>query len=481
MSPQWHPISDYETPPEALADKELYALAAVWKEQRSRLSGLAEFTERLNREWAIETGLIERLYALDRGVAELLIERGLNAALIPHRSAVDAAQTVAMIGDQKEAIESVFSFVKQHRSLSTGYVKELHGLFTRHQPFTQGRDQFVNTVQIPLDPGAYKRQSNNPTRPDGTLHQYCPPVHVAAEMDRLIALHRNHQDNNVAPEVKAAWLHHRFVQIHPFIDGNGRVARALATLVFIRAGWLPLVVRDNRRGDYISALEKADGGDLKPLVVFFSALQRQEFVKALSIARDVERSARVDTRIKAIGRRLAKRQDALEQEWAAALSSARRLHRFARDRLSEVQALLQDLPLESEFTFFVDDADDGAERNHYFRRQIVSTAKELRYYANTSHYRSWVRLVFRDGSQSTILVAFHCVGHEFRGVIGGSATWFRRVPIGDDEVETEGEAPICDEVFQINYKEDVSEVERRFEDWLESTIERGLALWESTL
>ena len=107
MSPQWQPISDYETPPEALADKELYALAAVWKEQRSRLAGLAEFTERLNREWAIETGLIERLYALDRGVTELLIERGLNAALIPHRSATDAAQTVAMIGDQKEAIDSV--------------------------------------------------------------------------------------------------------------------------------------------------------------------------------------------------------------------------------------------------------------------------------------------------------------------------------------------------------------------------------------
>ena len=481
MSPQWQPISDYEISPEVLADRELFALAAVWKEQRSRLSGLAEFTERLNREWAIETGLIERLYALDRGVTELLIERGLNAALIPHRSAVDAAQTVAMIGDQKEAIENVFSFVKQHRALSTSYIKELHGLFTRNQPFTQGRDQFGHQVPISVQPGAYKQQPNNPTRPDGTLHCYCPPVHVDAEMDRLIDLHGGHQKQDVAPEVEAAWLHHRFVQIHPFVDGNGRVARALATLVFIRAGWLPLVVRDNRRGDYIKALEQADDGDLKPLVIFFSALQRQEFVNALSIAREVEKSTRVDSRIKAIGHRLAKRRDALEQEWAAALSSARRLHQFARGRLNEVQALLQCLPLDSDFTFFVDDAEDGAERSHYFRRQIVSTARELRYYANTSHYRSWVRLVVRDGSQSTILIAFHCVGHEFRGVLVSSATWFRRVPIGDDEVETEGEAPICGEVFQINYKEDASEVERRFEDWLESTIERGLALWESIL
>ena len=45
-------------------------------------------------------------------------------------------------------------------------------------------------------------------------------------------LHRNHHD--VAPEVEAAWLHHRFTQIHPFQDGNGRIARALATLIFVK-------------------------------------------------------------------------------------------------------------------------------------------------------------------------------------------------------------------------------------------------------
>ena len=481
MSQQWHPICDYEIPPADLADKELYALSAVWKEQRTRLSGLTEFTERLNREWAIETGLIERLYVLDRGVTELLIERGLNAALIPHRSATNAVQTIAMIGDQKEAIESVFSFVKQKRDLTTSYIKELHSLFVRNQPYAQGRDQFGNERQVPLVPGAYKEHSNNPTRPDGTLHYYCPPIHVAAEMDQLIHLHERHRNHEVTPEVEAAWLHHRFVQIHPFTDGNGRVARTLATLVFIRSDWLPLVVRDSRRGDYINALEQADDGDLKPLVMFFSALQRQEFVNALSIAREVEKSVRVDSRIRAIGQRLAKRRDALEQEWAAAVASARRLHQFAGSRLNEVRGLLDGLSLDSEFTFFVDDAEDGADRSHYFRRQIISTARELRYYANTSHYRSWVRLVIKDGSQSTMLVAFHCVGHEFRGVLICSVTWFRRVPIGDDEVETEGDTPLCDEAFQINYKEDGAEVERRFEDWLESTIERGLALWESTL
>ena len=481
MTTKWQPITDYEIKPEDLADKEIASLSAVWTEQREKLTGLSEFTERLNREWAVETGLIERLYTLDRGVTELLIESGLNAALIPHRSAADAEFTVSMIGDQKDAIDSVFLFVKQERELSTGYIRELHSLFTRHQPFTEGRNQFGQKVQVTIESGEYKKLPNNPTRPDGRIHHYCPPEHVASEMDRLVGLHKKHLLKNVPPEVEAAWLHHRFVQIHPFTDGNGRVARALATLVFIRSGWLPLVVRDETRNGYISALEHADDGDLKPLVGFFSSLLRQEFVNALGIAREVEQFRKVDLRIRSIGERLAKRRDSLEEEWKAAERCASQLHKIARVRLGKIQKLLQEQLADSEFTIFADDAIDESGRSHYFRSQIVASAKELKYFANTNAYRSWVRLVIRDGNQGTMLVAFHGLGHEFRGVLACSATWFRRVPVSDEEVETEGETPICKDVFQINYKESLQDAKVRFNDWLEASIERGLALWESTL
>lgn len=146
-------------------------------------------------------------------------------------------------------------------------------MFTRNQEHAEGRDQFGRLVEVPLIRGDYKRQPNNPTRRDGSIYEYCPPEHVAAEMDQLVAWHREHED--VAPEAEAAWLHHRFVQIHPFQDGNGRLARALATLIFIRADWLPLVVRNDDRGSYIGVLEAADDGDLKPLVEFFASVQRR--------------------------------------------------------------------------------------------------------------------------------------------------------------------------------------------------------------
>lgn len=97
------------------------------------------------------------------------------------------------------------------------------------------------------------------------------------------------------------------------------------------------------------------------------------------------------------------------------------------------------------------------------------------------HYRLWVRLVARDENQGNILLAFHCVGHEFQGVLVCSGTWFLRARTDDSGYETGGEAALSDEVFQISYKEAVEDVRIRFRDWLERVIERGLRLWKSTL
>ena len=47
--------------------------------------------------------------------------------------------------------------------------------------------------------------------------------------------HRQHTAQRVPPDASAAWLHHRFVQIHPFQDGNGRLAEAISSLVLIQA------------------------------------------------------------------------------------------------------------------------------------------------------------------------------------------------------------------------------------------------------
>src|SRR5436309_3696499 len=67
-----------------------------------------------------------------------------------------------------------------------GLLHELHTILTRHQDTTTAVDQFGNRRDIPLLKGKFKDQPNNPKRPDGTIHEYCPPIHVDSEVDNLL-------------------------------------------------------------------------------------------------------------------------------------------------------------------------------------------------------------------------------------------------------------------------------------------------------
>lgn len=486
MGHAWDFISDYEVDPSDLAQPELKHLAAVWQDQRKRLEtedAFIRFNERLLREWAIETGLIERLYVLDRGITQLLIDRGIDAGIIPHRDNQCPESVASMIKDHQAAVEGIFRFVKGERVLTTAYVREMHALMTRSQAWADAVDERGQIVRVELIRGDYKQWPNNPQRLDGSLHEYCPPEHTAAEMDRLIAFHGQH--SNVPPEVEAAWLHHRFTQIHPFQDGNGRIARALSTLVYVKAGWFPLVVRNEDRDQYLDALELADGGDLSKLVKLFADLQKDELLKALTIARDVLRSVRAEEAIKAVRDRLSRRRDALIREWEEARHIAYKLRETAENRLREVRDELQNemQQLLTSATFFVDGAVDHGENSHYFGWQIVDSARDLGYYANRETYRSWTRLVMgnNDADRTELLVAFHGFGQEFQGVLACAAICFQRNATEAGERQVTAGEPVSDGVFQINYKEPVEEARERFLVWLEPCLVRAVELWQGTL
>lgn len=97
---------------------------------------------------------------------------------------------LTLLRDQKNALEGVFDFVAQRRRLSTSYIKELHAALVRSQSHTEAVDSHGQAFEAPLISGDWKQQPNYPTR-DGTIYKYCPPEHVAAEMDRLIVFHSN--------------------------------------------------------------------------------------------------------------------------------------------------------------------------------------------------------------------------------------------------------------------------------------------------
>jgi hypothetical protein len=190
---KWHPITDLPEDPRSLTDGELEALGRVWKRQKQDLTdpaALEEFNKRLRREWAIETGVIENVYTIDRGVTRTLIEKGIDAALIPHGTTDRDGTVVArIIQDHYETLEGLFDFVGGSRQLSTSYIKELQAALLRNQETYAVVGRLNRAFEKPLEKGQYKLEANSPTRPDGSVHEYCPPEHVAAEMDNLVAWH----------------------------------------------------------------------------------------------------------------------------------------------------------------------------------------------------------------------------------------------------------------------------------------------------
>ncbi|MDT5124019.1 MAG: hypothetical protein QOC96_3501 [Acidobacteriota bacterium] len=484
----WKPIEDLPENWRDLASSELQSLASIWKEQSVRLQqgdAIKRFNEQLGREWAIETGIIENLYTIDRGITQLLIEKGIEASLIPHGTTdKPAEQIVAILRDHEEVLEGLFDFVAQRRTLSNSYIKQLHQALTRHQETVEAINGLGRKVEVQLLRGEWKDHPNNPTRSNGDIHEYCPPEHVASEMDRLIAFHAEHLNKEIPPEVEAAWLHHRFTQIHPFQDGNGRVARALSSIVFLREKWFPLVIQsDLQREEYISALEEADRGDLKPLVNLFSKIQKRAFLKALSLSESVlhDSSPLLQVISKATGLLKARKRLNVEQMQLKSFELSHRLEGIAKSELELIAATLHKELHSLDQNYFASAQRSNETNDFWFKNQIVQIAKELNYYADTRSYSSWVRLKIKEDRQAELVLSYHALGVEFFGIMAISAFIEYRDKTEEAEISVDGPYVLSEDVFQFSYKESEQEVVERFKKWLKQVLLIGLDMWRRQL
>lgn len=468
ISYKWKPLEDLPPDATTLTDNELESLHEVWMDQRESLEKadvLGKFSNELHRQWAIETGIVEGVYSLDRGITQALIERGIEAALIPHEPTEKSPERVArIIQDHLDTLDGIFDFIKGRRELTTGYIKEVHASLLRHQDTFTVVDQFGHQFEKPLEKGAYKVLPNSPTQADGSVHEYCPPDHVASEMDRMIDLHKKHVNRGVPIEVQAAWLHHVFTQIHPFEDGNGRVARAIASLVFVKADWFPLVITRDEWVKYIDALETADHGNLRPLVVLFAQSQKRALRQATEAVYEAKPPETVEEVLVAARDRLVSAGRALPDRWSKARSTAQTLQDVAYGRLGEVAGWLQvevggD---ESKFHFAARNISGPDE-------QVLEAAKGLDYVPNVTVYNQWAQLDLPKPAR--IVVSFHGMA-PYRGLIG--VLVFYAEPTGIVRAGT-------DDVFQINYREDRAQAVRRFQPWLEAALVKALDLWRQSL
>jgi fido (protein-threonine AMPylation protein) len=103
-----------------------------------------------------------------------------------------------------------------------------------------------------------------------------PPEQVYDDMTELLQWHQKNS-SKMHPLQLAALFHGRFLKIHPFADGNGRVARMLSNAILVNNGYPPIIVRKTNRTKYMGTLRAFDSKHPENLVRFFLERYKRTF------------------------------------------------------------------------------------------------------------------------------------------------------------------------------------------------------------
>lgn len=106
-----------------------------------------------------------------------------------------------------------------------------------------------------IDPERAGRYRQVPVFISGSQYAVAPVAEIPKRMQQLVAWYNSHE-GKMHPVELAAELHKRFVYIHPFIDGNGRVSRLLMNLALMRNDYNIAIIPAVCRAEYIAALEQ---------------------------------------------------------------------------------------------------------------------------------------------------------------------------------------------------------------------------------
>ena len=214
------------------------------------------------RNWHYNTNAIEG-NKLTYGETLALLMHGVTAKGKPLKDHLD------IIG-HRDAVDLMLAMVKEtDKPLRQTDIRQLHQIMLKEDYQQKAVTATGREVFRLIRVGVYKREPNHVMTSKNKKHYYAEPAAVPALVEDLVDWHGEAERSaTVHPLVRAAVLHHEFVAIHPFDDGNGRITRLLMNFSLMRAGYPLVVVPVDDRLDYYRALERADQGDFCPLVEF---------------------------------------------------------------------------------------------------------------------------------------------------------------------------------------------------------------------
>jgi len=156
------------------------------------------------------------------------------------------------VKDHKRALEKLYRLVESPTDIDFNehLVKDLHKAVIELSEEAEDYDYRVTEVFI-----------------SGSDHKPLSSSEISDAMKELMKW-VNEESHQYHPIEFTSLFHHRFVQIHPFIDGNGRTARLLMNIFLMREGYPLVIILKNDRQKYYRVLKQADNGRHKGIIQF---------------------------------------------------------------------------------------------------------------------------------------------------------------------------------------------------------------------
>jgi Fic family protein len=196
---------------------------------------------RLREEWHVEqvyeTVGIEG-NQLDLQETRLVLARGITISGKPARDSAEAR-------NMKQALDFLEELARSDEPLRALDLRQIHQLIVGDEPGA----------------GSYRRIE---VQISGSTHIPPQAIEISRRVDEALDWLANAE---TCPALLAAAVIHAWIaHIHPFVDGNGRTARAIMNLVLVRRGYPIVLIRRRDRAVYYDALAASDDGDIAPLL-----------------------------------------------------------------------------------------------------------------------------------------------------------------------------------------------------------------------
>lgn len=245
---------------------------AVKKHKES--DGFEAFLIKSRRLYGIETGQIESLYMLTKEITMQLIELGISSEIIFHdenhkdyseeEKWKKSNEISDIIHDNIQAFLEIERIIYEKKEITVDLINGLHKIFTTNARYFSHPKEGIKLLRR----GKFKLRPNTVYIKNMSKYiLFTAPSKVKEEINQLIMNLMSKIKMNEEVFGIAGWLHCAFIGIHPFDDGNGRVARALTSIVLGKAGFLPFTVPPEMKEEYHNAInEFLLKNDLLPII-----------------------------------------------------------------------------------------------------------------------------------------------------------------------------------------------------------------------